>query len=473
MTPPPTSSTSTLDDTAARPATRLAHPGSAVHHLRAAGVSVVIDCQGPRLPRIVHWGADLGDLDDDTAGRTWCGPTSRPWSATCPTSRSSRASLTEHVDRMDGAARPARPPRRPGLVDPVRRHRTCTYDDDHDGTQRLVVDARDDAAGLALSLTLELTPAGVLRTRARSPIDHRTGRHRKALHPRRSDPVAAGTDARRRAARLRRAAPARAAPAAPAVRRRQLGAGQPARAHRVGRHHAAGRRHPRASASVRVRSGRCTPPGAATTAPIAERTPNGHAVLAGGELLLPGEIILAAGESYTTPVDLRLATGSAWTPCRARFHAVLRARPRTPAQPPTGHPEHLGIGVLRHGPGRADRARRGAAPRSARNGTCWTTAGSSVAATTTPAWATGRSTRTCGPQGLHPLVDRVTELGMQFGLWVEPEMINPDSNLARAHPEWILATGEPAADRVPPPAGARPGPPRGVRLHPGPAWTRC
>src|SRR6476661_3150350 len=60
MTPPPTSSTSTLDGTATGPA----HPGSAVHHLRAAGVSVVIDCQGPRLPRVAHWGADLGDLDD-------------------------------------------------------------------------------------------------------------------------------------------------------------------------------------------------------------------------------------------------------------------------------------------------------------------------------------------------------------------------------------------------------------------------
>lgn len=45
------------------------------------------------------------------------------------------------------------------------------------------------------------------------------------------------------------------------------------------------------------------------------------------------------------------------------------------------------------------------------------------------------------PDGLHPLVDRVTELGMQFGLWVEPEMINLDSNLARAHPDWVLSTG--------------------------------
>ena len=42
------------------------------------------------------------------------------------------------------------------------------------------------------------------------------------------------------------------------------------------------------------------------------------------------------------------------------------------------------------------------------------------------------------PDGLHPLVDHVTGLGLQFGLWVEPEMVNPDSDLARAHPDWML-----------------------------------
>jgi alpha-galactosidase len=31
-------------------------------------------------------------------------------------------------------------------------------------------------------------------------------------------------------------------------------------------------------------------------------------------------------------------------------------------------------------------------------------------------------------------------MGMEFGLWVEPEMINPDSDLYRAHPDWALAT---------------------------------
>ena len=43
------------------------------------------------------------------------------------------------------------------------------------------------------------------------------------------------------------------------------------------------------------------------------------------------------------------------------------------------------------------------------------------------------------PLGLHPLVDRVHGLGMQFGRWLEPEMVNPDSDVARAHPEWIMA----------------------------------
>jgi Alpha-galactosidase len=43
------------------------------------------------------------------------------------------------------------------------------------------------------------------------------------------------------------------------------------------------------------------------------------------------------------------------------------------------------------------------------------------------------------PQGLTPVIDRVKALGMQFGIWVEPEMINPDSDLFRAHPEWVLA----------------------------------
>lgn len=42
------------------------------------------------------------------------------------------------------------------------------------------------------------------------------------------------------------------------------------------------------------------------------------------------------------------------------------------------------------------------------------------------------------PNGLDPLIDHVHALGMDFGLWVEPEMVSPDSDLYRQHPDWCL-----------------------------------
>lgn len=42
------------------------------------------------------------------------------------------------------------------------------------------------------------------------------------------------------------------------------------------------------------------------------------------------------------------------------------------------------------------------------------------------------------PQGLRPLIEYVNALGLDFGLWVEPEMVNPDSELYRQHPDWVM-----------------------------------
>jgi alpha-galactosidase len=42
------------------------------------------------------------------------------------------------------------------------------------------------------------------------------------------------------------------------------------------------------------------------------------------------------------------------------------------------------------------------------------------------------------PDGLAALASHVQSLGMEFGLWFEPEMVNPDSELFRAHPDWVL-----------------------------------
>ena len=44
------------------------------------------------------------------------------------------------------------------------------------------------------------------------------------------------------------------------------------------------------------------------------------------------------------------------------------------------------------------------------------------------------------PDGLDPLIAHVRSLGMSFGIWFEPEMISPESNLHRAHPDWALGS---------------------------------
>ena len=46
------------------------------------------------------------------------------------------------------------------------------------------------------------------------------------------------------------------------------------------------------------------------------------------------------------------------------------------------------------------------------------------------------------PDGLTPLIEHVQARGMSFGLWFEPEMISPDSDLARAHPDWVLGPAD-------------------------------
>ncbi len=64
-------------------------------------------------------------------------------------------------------------------------------------------------------------------------------------------------------------------------------------------------------------------------------------------------------------------------------------------------------------------------------------------------WYKGRFSQTTGlgdwtpderkfPGGLERLIKHVNDLGMDFGLWLEPEMVNPDSDLYRAHPDWVI-----------------------------------
>jgi alpha-galactosidase len=174
--------------------------------------------------------------------------------------------------------------------------------------------------------------------------------------------------------------------------------------------------------------------------PSGPNTP-GVTTIGGGELLLPGEIALAEGESYATPWVYLAATGSGLDGLAAQFHGYLRSLPAHPSSP---RPVNLNVWeavYFRH-----DFAKLSAlADRAAELGV--------ERYVLDDGWFTGRRSDQAGlgdwqvdeavwPAGLGQLADYVRDRGMQFGLWIEPEMVNPDSDLFRAHPDWILATGQ-------------------------------
>ena len=97
-------------------------------------------------------------------------------------------------------------------------------------------------------------------------------------------------------------------------------------------------------------------------------------------------------------------------------------------------------------------ARRRSPPRpraSASNASSWTTAGSASRDTDRAGLGDWTSNPRKFPHGLQPLIAYVKRLGMDFGLWVEPEMVNPDSDLYRAHPDWVMQFSRHAAHRRP------------------------
>ncbi|MBX9815316.1 MAG: alpha-galactosidase, partial [Sphingomonas sp.] len=159
-------------------------------------------------------------------------------------------------------------------------------------------------------------------------------------------------------------------------------------------------------------------------------------LLQAGEALAPGEARLAPGESYTTPELLATCSGEGLNGAIQAFHAAIRA-----AGPELGpRPVHLNSweGLYFD----QDEARLIAlAERAAVLGV--------ERFVLDDGWFVGRRDDRAGlgdwrvdpvkyPRGLAPLAERVRALGMDFGLWVEPEMVNPDSDLYRAHPDWVL-----------------------------------
>jgi alpha-galactosidase len=183
--------------------------------------------------------------------------------------------------------------------------------------------------------------------------------------------------------------------------------------------------------------------GSANSVIAVQRSGAAAATVSAGEFLLPGELVLMEGESYTSPWVVVAASSAGLDPAAYALHSWQRSLPAHPAEQPVTLNVWEAV-YFDHDQERLERL----AELGARVGV--------ERFVLDDGWFHGRRDDTAGlgdwwvddtvwPKGLGGLVDRVHELGMQFGLWFEPEMVNPDSELYRNHPDWILS----AEGRVP------------------------
>lgn len=172
-----------------------------------------------------------------------------------------------------------------------------------------------------------------------------------------------------------------------------------------------------------------------------ERDDEGYWALSAAATLAPGEVVLAPGESYSAPAALLAVSGKGRNGAMAQMHAAVRDMVHWPGGTMAPRPVHLNSWEACYFDHDADRiealARAGAEVGIERF-------------VLDDGWFEGRRHDRAGlgdwfpdpltyPDGLAPLATKITAMGMQFGLWVEPEMVNPDSDLYRAHPDWALA----------------------------------
>lgn len=174
---------------------------------------------------------------------------------------------------------------------------------------------------------------------------------------------------------------------------------------------------------------------------IVERLPEGAGVhttvLGGGELIDSGELTLRPGETYRTPTVMFCWTDGGIDGITNRFHRSVRLRPNHPKTPRPLLLNTWEAVYFDHDYKKltelADLAATVGVERLVLD----------------DGWFQGRRNDQAGlgdwyvdkdvwPSGLRPLADHVHSLGMEFGLWFEPEMINPASSLATTHPEWVL-----------------------------------
>lgn len=406
-----------------------------VVHLTSADVSLVVAQHGEELPAIVHWGARLEVSGDDL--RTLATIDDRPGLSADSDVPYRPSVLPEHSRGWFG--RPGLSVHRAGRAwsprfraAPIHVAGTAAAVGATSlGAAVITVEANDEWAGIAVTLEIDLTSDGLLRTRVgvrntgtgagevdvveallalpvplrASEILDFSGRWAHERIPQRH-PVVRGTHARV----SRRGRTGLDATTVVAL-------GVPGLAADTGE------------------TWLCHVGFSGDHEHAVERT-DGFLAFRGGELLLPGEVRLKAGDQYVSPWIFG-AYGDGWDAASARFHAYLRERNRAGTRP---RPVTLNVWEAVYFDQDAatltELAEQGAALGVERF-------------VLDDGWFRGRRDDRAGlgdwepdphawPDGLRPLADRVRSLGMEFGLWVEPEMINEDSDLARAHPDWIL-----------------------------------
>ena len=168
-----------------------------------------------------------------------------------------------------------------------------------------------------------------------------------------------------------------------------------------------------------------------------EALEDGSRFLTLAELLLPSEVHLEPGETYDAPLVAMAYSAHGLGGISDAFHAHVRARsthPRTDRKVILNTWEAV---YMRHDVAELQRLADVAASVGVERFVL------------DDGWFRGRDDDHTSlgdwyvderkyPHGLSELVDHVTGLGLEFGLWVEPEMVNPDSDLYRAHPDWAL-----------------------------------
>ena len=172
---------------------------------------------------------------------------------------------------------------------------------------------------------------------------------------------------------------------------------------------------------------------------------DGQQSIGAGELLLAGEVILKANESYQAPALFAVYSNQGLDGVSAAFHSHLRAREIHPTRP---RPLTLNMWEALYFDHNEDKI-RALVDVAAEVGV--------ERVVLDDGWFHSRRNDRSGlgdwvidsavwRNGLTPVIEYINSKGIEFGLWFEGEMVNPDSDLFRAHPEWILHEG----DRTPP-----------------------